>query len=233
VRCVLPDYEQLSQAAARNIVLIGQRGVVEHGTFELVLAGGKTPVRAYQLLAERSGDNRTLWDNTHVFWGDERCVPPDHVESNYGIARRWLLDPLQIPTSQIHRIPADGPDPHEAAEQYESVFPLRPGLLLLGMGADGHTASLFPGSPALDETTKRFVAVEAPVEPRLRITITPPAIAAAREVMVLTFGANKAAALRRVFSPEGDVRETPARLVRDAVWLVDSGAVGGLSHVPP
>jgi 6-phosphogluconolactonase len=227
--CEFPDYEALSQAAARNILLIGQRCVAECGQFELVLAGGKTPSRAYAILAQGSKENRKLWENTHVFWGDERCVSPDHEESNYHVARLAMLDSLRIPPNQIHRIPADDPNIHEAAAIYEAVFPQEPDVLLLGMGAEGHTASLFPGSPALDETRRRFVAVEVPVEPRRRITMTPPAIASAREILVLVSGADKADALKRVLTTAGDFHKTPARLVRDAVWFVDQDATKGLS----
>jgi len=228
--CEFPDYESLCQAAARNILLIGQRCVAEHGQFELVLAGGETPGRVYAILAERSRENRKLWEYTHVYWGDERCVPPDHEQSNYYMARQAMLDTLRIPASQIHRIPAEDPNSHEAAAIYEAIFPQEPDVLLLGMGAEGHTASLFPGSAALKETRRRFVAVEAPVEPRRRITMTPPAIASAREILVLVSGADKAGALRRVLSTAGDFHQTPARLVRNAVWFVDQDAAKGLTE---
>jgi len=221
-----PDLESLSQAAARHIVLTGQRSIDDRGVFELALSGGNTPNRTYELLGETAGQ-RDLWENTHFYWGDERCVPPDHPQSNYGAARRVLLDALRVPPENIHRIRAEDPNRHRAAEEYAAIFPAQPDLLLLGMGGDGHTASLFPGSPALDETDERFVATESPKEPRLRITITPPAIAAAQMIMVLVSGGDKADALRRVFAPRGDAHETPARLVRDAVWLIGGEAAKG------
>jgi 6-phosphogluconolactonase len=224
------DSESLAQYAANEIAKSAQLSMAERGRFDLVLAGGKTPNRTYEILAE-AGSGSRLWENTHFSWADERCVPPDDVESNYHSARLCLLDPLKIPPGHIHRIPAEDADPSEAAERYGTIFPQRPDLLLLGMGDDGHTASLFPGSPALDETRRRFVVSQAPVEPRLRITATPPTIAAARTILVLVCGKNKADAVRRVFSREGDIHETPARLVRGAIWLVDKSAAKELSGI--
>jgi len=225
------DHETLSQAAARQILMMGQRCLVERQRYDLVLAGGKTPNRTYEILAATGCANRNLWENTHIYWGDERCVAPDHAESNYHSARVHLLDTLEIAPDHVHRIPADDPNLHQAAERYGNVFPLQPDLLLLGIGDDGHTASLFPGSPALAETARRFVVAQVPVEPRLRITITPPAIAQARTILVLASGSNKADALRRVFANESNIHETPARLVRDALWLVDRDAATGIADV--
>jgi len=232
MRCEFPNYEALSQAAAKNILLVGQRCLAEKGRFDLVLSGGKTPARTYEILAAKAQENRGLWNKTRVFWGDERCVPPDDPRSHYHMAKLCLLDPLKIPPVQIHRIEAEDPNPQEAARHYESIFPAQPDLLLLGMGEEGHTASLFPGSPALDETRRRLVPVEVPALPPLRITITPPVIAAARTVFVLASGSNKAEALRRVFAKDGDVHETPARLVRDGVWFVDAEAAKGIVEKP-
>ena len=226
---IFPDSESLARYASNLIAVTAQSCVAERGRFDFVLAGGKTPNRTYEMLAHTLCERRDLWENTHIFWGDERCVPLNHPESNYRAARLHMLETLKIPPDQIHRIPAEDSNPAQAAERYGKIFPLRPDLLLLGMGEDGHTASLFPGSTALDEATRRFVVTQVAVEPRLRITITPPAIAAARTIVVLASGANKAVALRRVFSQDGDIHETPARLVRDAVWLVDKVAAKGLA----
>ena len=221
---IFADYESLSEAAAAHIHLIGRAAVDERGRFDVVLSGGSTPRRTYEILAARTADDLTLWQNTHVFWGDERCVPADDPESNYLMVKRTLLEPARIARANIHPISASGPDREAVAESYEGSFPTAPDLLILGMGVDGHIASLFPGSPALDEREKRFVVCLAPIEPAERITITPPAVAAARNVLVIVSGEEKARALRQVFAEGGDVRETPARLLRDATWFITEDA---------
>lgn len=221
---IFPDYEALSRAAAEHVVRVGREALMQRGMFHLALSGGSTPGGAYGILAEELRADPRLRRATHFYWGDERCVPAEHPQSNYAMARGCLLDRLEILPGQVHPIQADDPDPQGAAERYAASFPARVDLLLLGMGEDGHTASLFPGSRGLAKGNPRFVFVEAPVEPRGRITITPSGIAAARGVLVLVCGANKAEALRRVFAPEGDVQQSPARLVREARWFVDRGA---------
>jgi 6-phosphogluconolactonase len=222
--CIFDDREKLSRAAAGHIVQVGRQCVEDRGRFDLVLSGGSTPRRVYEMLAGTAQGHPTLWENTHFYWGDERCVPPEHPDSNYRLAKLSLLEPLGIPPGQVHRIAAEAPNPESAALAYETEFPAEPDLLLLGCGEDGHIASLFPGSPALGESKRSFVAVEGPKEPRRRITITPPAIAAARKVLVLLAGTNKARAVLRVFSREGSMEETPARLVRGARWFMDKDA---------
>ena len=221
---VCPDYETLSEAAAEHIRSVGVEAVRERGRFDLVLSGGQTPRRAYDILAERTANDRSLWENTHVFWGDERCVPMNDPESNYLTGKRALLEPARIPRANVHPITARPPDEEAVAESYAQVFPEAPDLLILGMGVDGHTASLFPRSALLDESRKRFAFCLAPIEPKERITMTPGVIASARNVLVLVSGAEKAPALRRVFAPQGDLHETPARLLRHATWLVDGAA---------
>ena len=219
MRRVYPDYETLSLAVADYIIGVGTRAVAARGIFTLALCGGRTPSRAYEMLS-----HPVLRDATHFYWGDERCVPPNDPASNYRVARIAMLDRLQVRPDHVHRIEAEAPDPADAASRYDAQFPARLDLLLLGVGADGHTASIFPGSSALDERRRRFVAVEAPSEPRSRITITPAGIAAASDILVIVSGAEKAEALRRVFAPIGDARLVPARLVRDADWITDSAA---------
>jgi 6-phosphogluconolactonase len=218
---IFPDYEALSRAAAEHVVRAGREAVAQRGVFHLALSGGSTPRGAYGILADKLGADPRLRRAAHFYWGDERCVPAEHPQSNYAMARACLLDSVPIPPEQVHRIHADDPDARAGAERYAAGFPARVDLLLLGMGEDGHTASLFPGSMGPAQGDVRFAFVEAPVEPKGRITITPAGIAAAREVLVLVSGAGKAEALRRVFAPEGDVQQTPARLVREATWFVD------------
>lgn len=221
---VFSDYAKLSEEAALFIEQVGRRSIEQRGRFDWVLSGGTTPRGVLVLLAAKTPDPPDLWKNTHVFWGDERYVPPECPDSNYFMAFQALLGHVDIPTAQIHPIPTEMPEPRKAAEQYDSVFPAEPDLVLLGMGEDGHTASLFPHSGALRERDKRFTVSESPIEPRVRITLTPPAIAAARDVLVLVSGPEKAPVLRRIFADHGDVDEAPARLVRNATWFVDQAA---------
>ncbi len=231
---IFSDHCSAARAAAEHIVAVGRRCVAERGRFDWVLSGGKTPEETYRTLAEKLHDDCNFWKRTHIYWGDERCVPSHHPQSNYSMAKRSLLDLAGVAPDHIHPILTDAADPLRVAEQYEKVLPESPDLLMLGVGEDGHTASLFPHSPALDEAERRVVVVEAwfavaqrrrrTVEPRLRISVTPPVLAAAREVVVLVVGSNKAAALARVFAADGDFHETPARLVRDATWFADRDA---------
>jgi len=227
---VFPDYESLSAAAAEFIRSVGDSAGRARGRFDLVLSGGNTPRRAYDVLAGRTRDDRAFWHGTHVFWTDERCVAPDHPDSNYGTAKRLLLDRVGIPEANIHRLCAEEPDREAVAERYGRIFPASPDLVLLGMGADGHIASLFPDSSALDERRKRFTISHAAAEPKERITMTPPVIEAARNVLVVVSGAPKAPAVARVFADEGDVRRTPARLVREATWFLDESAARELER---
>lgn len=221
---VYSDHEALSLGAAEFVAQVGREAITERGKFELILSGGSTPRAAYETLAHKTHADRELWEHTHIFWGDERCVPEDHEDSNYRLAKISLLDYVRVPAAQVHRIPAESSDIQEAARGYESELPDRPDLLLLGMGKDTHTASLFPGSPLLHEPKRRVAVAKAPIEPTCRITITPLVIDAVRKTLVLVSGPGKAAPLKRVFAEEGSIDATPARLVRDAIWFVDSEA---------
>jgi 6-phosphogluconolactonase len=225
---VFDDLEALSQAAAEFIATAGRSAIEEHGRFDWLLSGGGTPRRTYELVAAGYRDERALWSRTHVYWGDERCAAADHPESNYAMARESLLDRLPIPAEQIHRIHAELSDPWTAADRYEAILSSRADLILLGMGEDGHTASLFPHSPALDERHRRVVVVEGSKPPKQRITITPPVLESAREVLVLVSGADKAAALERVLDEHGSPDRTPARLVREALWFADRAAASAV-----
>jgi len=222
------DPEQLARAAAGQILRCAKDSVAARGRFDWLLAGGTTPARTYRAVAADSAGEKAFWRSVHLYWGDERCVPHDHPESNYLMARQNLLDHVPVPPENIHTIAADLPDPSSAADQYGIVLPDRPDLVLLGMGEDGHVASLFPYSPALDESRRRAVAVVGAKPPHERITITPPVLRAARQVFVLVSGGAKAEALRRAFAEQRDFHDTPARLVRDAAWFVDREALAGL-----
>jgi 6-phosphogluconolactonase len=182
---------------------------------QIVLTGGSTPERAYGLAAELEPD----WSNAELWWGDERCVPPEHEWSNYGMAKRALLDRVErapLP-AKVHRMRGElGPDDGSTLYEQELGSLERFDLVLLGMGPDGHVASLYPNQPTLDETERRVVGAEAHLEPSVdRITLTLPPLRSAREVMFLVAGADKADAVKRAFT-SGPSRDTPASLVRAA-----------------
>jgi 6-phosphogluconolactonase len=221
---IFADHTTLSEMAAEAIISIAQQCLEKHGRFQIVLSGGNTPRETYALLGQRFGDQHRLWQNTHVYWSDERCVPPDDPRSNYRLAKESLLDHVNIPPDQIHRIRGEADDLQAEADCYDVEFPIHPDLILLGMGADGHTASIFPHSPALEEPQRKFIVVQAPVAPTTRITITPPALAGASEIMVLVSGIDKAPAVNQVFGETATPHNTPARLVHDAIWLMDKEA---------
>ncbi len=226
--------------AAELFAETARQSIAWRDEFTVALSGGSTPRALYELLAGEVYAPRIPWAGVHVFWGDERCVPPASEESNYRTAHEALLARVPIPESQIHRMRGED-EPLEAARAYERVLlekfeenPPRFDLILLGMGEDGHTASLFPHSEALDET-ERWVA--APYVEKLgahRLTLTLPVINRARRVIFLVAGEAKAAALHTVLESDADPRDWPARLVRpveggELIWLVDQEAATQLS----
>jgi 6-phosphogluconolactonase len=222
-------------AAAERFALAADRAIAATGKFAVSLAGGSTPESLYRLLATEPYRSRIGWPRVQVFWGDERCVPPDHAASNYGMSRRALLDSVALLPENIHRIRGEDP-PHAAADAYEATLrsrcPAPVGcfdLVLLGLGRDGHTASLFPGSGAVRERSRWVCAVSPPVPPS-RITLTPVILAAAREVVFLVTGSEKAPALNlALHGPERPV-QPPAQAVTsrngNVRWLVDTLAAG-------
>jgi 6-phosphogluconolactonase len=192
----------------------------------------------YALLATDAYAARVSWARVHVFWSDERCVPPADPSSNYRMAREALLDRVAIPAANVHRIAGEA-EPDRAAAAYEDELKQCLGdgrfdLVLLGMGKDGHTASLFPGTAAIGETRKWVVAVEVTAVPPWRITLTPPPINAAAAVMFLVQGADKAATLHRVLEGPHDTRTAPAQVVAphdgEVEWLVDAPAAADLAR---
>jgi 6-phosphogluconolactonase len=234
---------ELNHAAAHHLLGIAGRAVAERGRFTLVLAGGSTPKGLYALLADDPQMRATMpWSKTHFFWGDERCVPPDHADSNYRMAQEAMLAKAPVVAGNIHRIKAEVPD---AAEQYaqtiKRMFDLMPGqfprfdLVLLGMGPDGHTASLFPHTTALEENQKTVVSNFVPKLSANRITLTAPTINHAAQVAFLIAGADKAPALKAVTQGAANPGEYPAQLVRpvagEMVWLVDQSAAAGLTSL--
>lgn len=222
--------QDLAEAAARSFVEQANAAIEEFGRFAVTLAGGSTPKRAYELLARTHRSNLD-WSKVHVFFGDERTVPPDHEDSNYRMARQALLSHVSV--GSVHRMRGEL-DPSEAAALYEEELtrffggPPRFDLVLLGIGEDGHTASLFPGTPALD-VRDRWV-VENPVEKldTIRLTLTAPAINAARRITFLVAGEGKAEALEMILEGSADPHEYPASLIQptdgDLTLMLDRSA---------
>ncbi len=244
---VFDDAQAVAFAAANALVTRALDAIAARGRFSVALSGGATPLRFYASLAARirsgaPGATAVAWDQVHVFWGDERAVPPEHSDSNYGAARGALLAQLRVPDANVHRIEGEL-DPGEAAATYEEVlrrqFGIRQGawpvfdLIFLGLGPDLHTASLFPGSAALDERERLAVATWVRSQDAHRITITPPVINHARAVMFLVTGGDKAPALRIALETEPDPMRRPAQVVLpvdgELIWLVDRAAAAELS----
>jgi 6-phosphogluconolactonase len=222
---VAADEKDLARVAAEWLAEEIRRSAARAGGCALALSGGSTPRPAYERLAAQPA---LPWDAVDVYFGDERAVPPADPASNYRMAREALIDPLGLPPARVHRMEADDPDRDAAAERYAAILPGALDLLILGMGPDGHTASLFPGSPALRETTRWVVPAKAAVPPLDRLTITPPVIAAARRVAVLVSGAAKAALVREALRGPWQPHRLPAQLARHGVWLMDRAAASSL-----
>lgn len=191
----------------------------------VALAGRSTPRDVYRRLA---GLPDLPWTRIEVYFGDERRVPPDHPESNYRMAREALLHRLPTAPAAVHRMEGEAEDPEAAARSYAERLPEALDLLILGIGEDGHTASLFPGGPAAREEVRRVVPAATPAEPRERLTITPPVIRAARRVVVLAAGGGKAEAVARALERGWDPASCPAQLARDGLWVLDEAAAAGI-----
>ncbi len=228
---VLADKAALVQRAYELVLAQIQTAIDQRGRCTLALAGGSTPKPLYEALAQAD----LPWDKLYIFWGDERYVPADHPDSNAKMARQAWLNQVAIPTEQIYPVPTDDPDPAAAAAQYEQTLRQVLGeptavpsldIILLGMGDDGHTASLFPHTEAL-QVCDRIVSV-GNKDGQPRITFTVPLINAGRYVLFLAAGANKRPALRQVFAPAADANAYPSRLIQPLNggphWLIDQSA---------
>jgi 6-phosphogluconolactonase len=227
--------DELSREAAERFVRAAQEAAARSGRFSVALSGGSTPRRLYELLAQEPYRGRVPWPVVHVFFGDERCVPPDHEQSNYRMARDALLGRVPLAPQNVHRMEGER-EPEEAADRYEQelrrFFGLsenqmpRFDLVLLGLGADGHTASLFPGTPAVQERHRAVVPNRVADLGASRLTLSLPALNAAAQVLFLVAGRDKAQVLRQVLS--GTARPHPAQMVRPEqgtlVFLVDRQA---------
>lgn len=228
---IFPDVETLNEAAASLIVEIGSRNLQSNDKFSIALAGGSTPTALYQLLASDEFKNQLDWSKTLVFFGDERCVSPDAAESNYRMANDALLARVPLPPENIFRLRGEI-EPEKSAAEYEAVIKKTLGddarfdLILLGIGDDGHTASLFPQTGALRETEKLVAANWVEKLNANRLTLTFRAINSAKNVLFLVAGAKKAETVKRVFS--GETIDLPAGLVKPedgkCVWLLDKNA---------
>jgi 6-phosphogluconolactonase len=243
---VRPDVAALADAAAERFVASARRAIESHARFVVALSGGSTPRHAYERLSRDPFVSQVDWSSVHFLWGDERCVPPDHADSNYRMAREALLDHLPVPDSNVHRIHGED-DPAVAASSYETMLrellhtregppSLAPGrridLVLLGLGDNGHTASIFPKSAALEEQTRWVIAEYVASVAMWRITLTAPILNAAAELLFLVSGGEKASVLRRVREGPHRPSELPAQVIAPSHgqlhWLVDATAAGEL-----
>ena len=237
---IYPDIDTLSQEAARYVVRVASEAITTHGRFTLVLAGGTTPKKLYGLLASEPYREQIDWALTEIFWSDERCVPPDSEDSNYHLAQQVLLGQIPIPAEQIHRMPADADDRDLASLTYtqeiQRVFGTNGvpsfDLIQLGMGPEGHTASLFPHQASLHEQTRLVIPVSVPKPPPPRLTFTPPLLNAASHVLFLVTGQDKADALQAVLEGAYNPDEYPAQIIRppkgEVTWMLDPAAASKL-----
>ncbi len=237
---VFSESDRLTHAAAQYIVDVANESIKLHNSFTLALSGGSTPKKLYGLLAQEPYKDQIDWTKVEIFWADERCVPPDDAESNYHLARTVMLDRLPIPASQIHRAPADEDDREAASDRYaETIRRVIPSqgvprfdLIQLGMGPEAHTASLFPHQASLHEEVRLVIPVTVPKPPPPRLTLTPPLLNAARHILFLVTGAEKAEALQAVLEGPYQPDEYPAQIVRptdgEVTWMLDTAAAGNL-----
>lgn len=235
---IFPDLHALSHAAADTVRVLARKAVSDHGRFTAALSGGSTPKELYTLLAERPYRDQIPWKRVHLFWADERCVPPEHVDSNFRLVQEPLLSRVAIPEENVHRIKGErGPD--RAASEYEQElkaffgedgFPVMD-LIILGVGEDGHTASLFPGSPLIGERDRLAAPVPSGNHEHERVTLTLPVIDHARQVLFLASGAAKQNVIRSLLA-DGNPDGLPAGLVRSAMgssaWYLDKAAASHL-----
>ncbi len=241
---IYPDSARLARAGVKHFISLAGEAIATRGRFAAALAGGSTPKAMYSLLATTDYAARVDWARVHVFWGDERCVPPDHPDSNYRMTREALLDHVPLPSGNIHRIRGELEASRAAAEYQQELQDFfhprgkeapegaapnaRFDLTLLGMGEDGHTASLFPGTSAIREQTLWVMAHYVQKLGAWRITFTPALINAAVNVVFVVSGSGKAPRLQQVLFGSYQPNTLPAQIVRPnsgrLLWLVDAAA---------
>ena len=229
-RVVIENGDRFVDAAATWVAASIAAVLARRERCALALSGGSTPRAIYSHLADRFVD--VPWGLLDVYFGDERRVPPDDPRSNYHMAWEELLSRVPVLPSRVYRMEGERADPFAAARDYEAILPASLDVLLLGMGSDGHTASLFPGAPQLEERARRVVPSISPAPPVGRLTITPPVIAAAGHVAVIVSGLEKAPAVARALEGNFDPRVTPVQLALGATWILDSDAAARLGAVP-
>jgi 6-phosphogluconolactonase len=235
---VVTDAKAVAAEAAERVADAAARAIAERGRFSIALSGGSTPKALYALLAAEPYRSRIDWSRVHVLFGDERGVRPDHKDSNYKMADEALLSKVPIPKDHVHRMKGEfGERADEAAKEYglmlKALFPDGLDVVLLGMGGDGHTASIFPGTMAVKEKEHRVVgyfAENSSTGKSWRVTMTAPFINQAREVLVLLAGADKTARLKEVLEGPQDPDRLPIQLIRPThgkmVWILDAAAAG-------
>ena len=235
---VVPDAKAVAAEAAHRVAAAAERAISQRGNFSIALSGGSTPKALYALLTDEPYRSRIDWSRVHILFGDERGVAPDHKDSNFKMADEALLSKVPIPKNQIHRMKGElGERAEEAAKEYGQMlkadFPDGLDVVLLGMGTDGHTASIFPNTSVVRETHHRVVgyfAENSSTGKSWRITMTAPFINQAREVFVLTAGADKAERLREVLEGPQDPQRLPIQLIKPTrgklVWIMDTRAAG-------
>ena len=231
--------EDLNAAAAAFIVKLAKEAVATRGKFVISLSGGQSPNEIYAMLASLPFSEQMPWHRTHIFWGDERFVPFDDERNNAFNAKSIMLSKISIPASNIYPIPVNL-NPVEAARKYEqeliTFFGEAPSfdLIMLGLGENGHTASLFPNSPVLNEKLPGIREVWIAEENMMRITMTAPLINLARNILFIVTGENKAAILKTVLTSPFCPEKYPAQLIKpidgELVWFVDKGAAGNLDN---
>lgn len=235
---LFPDAEELAKGATAFVASAAEQSIRKRGRFVIALSGGSTPRRLYELLAEGEQD----WPNWHVFWSDERSVRPDHADSNFGMAKEALLNKAAIPIGNVRRVQTEHPAPVAARRYEEAIRGLLGGgkpafdLVLLGIGEDGHTASLFPGDPAVRERAKLVTACRMEGSGPARVTFTLPLINAARRAVFLAAGEAKAAMVHRAIEPGLRGSDIPAGLVApnkgSLHWFLSQDAAADLRNIP-
>jgi 6-phosphogluconolactonase len=233
---VLPSADALARDAATRVVAAAKASIAAKGAFSIALSGGSTPKVMYALLAAEPLKSQVDWSKWDVYWGDERCVGPDHKDSNFKMANDAMLSKTPIPPGNIHRMRSEA-DPEAASKEYGELLRQKFGeggldLVLLGMGPDGHTLSLFPGTTALNETKHRCVSNWVEKFNTFRVTMTAPFVNRAKQIMVILGGADKRERVAEVLKGPYEPQRLPIQLIDPApsggrlVWLMDADAAG-------
>lgn len=238
---IAQDPDAFAKKAAQLMMETTWQSIEQRKKASWALCGGRTPKTVFPILTESHFKDRVDWKSVQVYWGDERCVPPDHDDSNYKLAMTTLLSKVPIPTANIHRMPGEMITPLEAARAYDQMMHVdfkfeRPfpkfDLMLLGMGEDGHTASLFPGTDVLSENEKWVVGYRVERLSSNRISLTFPVINNARRILIMCPGENKANVLREIFHPATPDNRYPVQKVKpvdgELIWLLDKPAASRL-----